>query len=523
VPNAGGSNVLLLTGTGGGAFAAPLSLGTDTSPMEASIIDVNLDGFLDLLTPNEGSNSLSVLMGGIKGSLGTPTTPTGVVPIGAATADFNHDGEPDLVVVSRDDNTVKVYLGDGEGDLTVAQNLTAGIAPGAVAAADFNVDGWDDFAVANQGVAGDQSNDTVSVFFNNGAGGFSAGPTLVAGDLPLDIKAADFNGDGRPDIVVANSRSDKISFFYSQLFNTFSNVKSIRVGTPQRTLATGDYSGDGIIDVAVGLMGQNSFVVLLGTSSGAFQTGPTYVLQGTGILDQLTGSDLNGDLNPDLVAITQPTDPLQPGLLTALIGNGEGGIFQVPYPPQATGVRPEAIAVLDLDGDGIQDVVVANRYENDVLTYHGDGTGQFIPGDRFGTGNDPFYLVPADFNDDGRPDVVAVNSGGNSVAMLLNNNLPLDQAEDFGLTDATRMAWSQVPGADSYRLYRDLMSNLAPDSFGQCFATNIGTTEFFDGSVPPVNGIYFYLLAVVTAGHEGPLGFGSTCQKRPNFHPCSVL
>jgi len=520
VPDGSSSNITLLHNNGNGTFTTPLSLGTDHGPTQAAILDINGDGFCDVTTANEGSDSVSVLLGDALGSLGAPTVATGLVPIGAATADFDRDGYLDLAVANRDDDTLSILRGDGDGTFILWQLAGVGIAPGAVAAADFNLDGYADLVVANQGLPSDQKGDTINVLYNDTTGHFVLTHTLTVGDGPLDVKAADFNGDGMPDIVVANSRSDKISFFFAELFNGMSNVKNIRIGDAQRSLVLGDYSGDGILDVAYSIMGQNTIGTLLGLGYGNFEGGAATILPTSSPIDQIVGGDVDGDTVADMVAISQPANPLAPGELTTLIGIGELGRL-IPMTPVPTGVRPEAIALLDLDGVNGLDAVVANRFDNDLTAFLGDGLGGFTADGRFGTGNDPIYFVPGDFNNDSRSDIVVLNSGSANLSLLLNNTKVDDPIETLRFDATGRMRWDPVPGVNSYRIYRDLVSNLKADNYGECFASPVFGSDYLDTATPPAGQAWLYLLTgSLGGGLETPLGYTSTCLKRVNFHPC---
>ena len=520
VANAGTSNVAVLLGSGNFAFTQTSNVGTDNGPAGAISGDINLDGFCDVVTANEGSDSVSILMGGGLGnSLGAPTIPTGTAPLGAAAADFNGDGRIDLAIANRDDNSITIFRGNGEGWMFESQTAATGVQPGAIAAADFNQDGAPDLVVANQGLVSDGNADTINVFYNDTVGGFYLQHTLAVGDIPVDVKTGDFNGDGLPDIVVANSRSDKVSFYLAEPLNSFSNVKSFRVGESQRTIAVDDYNADGVPDVALGLMAQNAVVVLLTTPSG-WSKGVTTTLPGTATIDQIAAADLNGDAYGDLVAISQPADALAPGELVSLLGTGLDGGFTNPWPVQATGVRPEAVEVLDVDGTGPNDLVVANRFDNDVMVFKGDGNGHFVPGERYGAGNDPFYLTVADFNGDSRMDVVTVNFGGNSTSMLLNNAAASDPIQDFVFQNSQNMNWGPVPGAASFNLYRGPLDVLDSSNYGQCLAPGLLSPGWTETATPPLGQGYFYLLTPKVDGLEGPLGYDSECLKRPNYSPC---
>ena len=98
-----------------------------------------------------------------------------------------------------------MLLGNGDGSFQAAQSFGVGTNPRSVAVGDFNGDGTPDLAVANR-----ISND-VSVLLGNGDGSFQAAQYFRAGSGPFTVAVRDFDGDGRPDLAVANSGSANVS------------------------------------------------------------------------------------------------------------------------------------------------------------------------------------------------------------------------------------------------------------------------------------------------------------------------
>jgi hypothetical protein len=149
----------------------------------------------------------------------TFATATGGGPTSVAVADVNGDGKPDLVVANKGSNTVSVLLNTTAAGATtpsfaIQQTFATGGAPESVAVADFNGDGRPDLVVANEAA------DTVSVLLNTTAPGastpsFAPQQTFATGSAPFSVAVADFNGDGEPDLVVANLGSSSVSVLWS--------------------------------------------------------------------------------------------------------------------------------------------------------------------------------------------------------------------------------------------------------------------------------------------------------------------
>jgi len=179
------------------------------SPSSVAAADLNGDGHPDLVTTINSINAVAVVLNNGNGTFQAPQTfPTGGNPIFVVVADLNGDRKPDLITANNSTNNVSVLLGNGDGTFRPPLDFgfVAGSSPRAVAVKDVNGDGKPDLVVANSG-----TND-VSVLLGNGDGTFQAPQSFATtGRNPVAVTVADVNSDGLPDLITANSSTSDVS------------------------------------------------------------------------------------------------------------------------------------------------------------------------------------------------------------------------------------------------------------------------------------------------------------------------
>ena len=175
-------------------------------------------------------------------------------------------------------------------------------------------------------------------------------------------------------------------------------------------------TGDGIPDLIVANYNDDTVSVLLGKGDGTFL--PQEVFPVGEKPYSLAVADLNGDGKPDIIVANSASDTVS---VLLNLGGGKDYVNFAPQTTFATGRQPFSVAVADLTGDGIPDIVTANAFDNTVSVLLGNGDGTFQTQRTFAVGSRPYSVAVADLTGDGKPDIVTTNYGGNSVSVLLNN------------------------------------------------------------------------------------------------------
>ena len=421
VVNAGSNSISILLGNATGGFGAHTDIPVGVGPTAVAIGDLDGDGRLDVVVTNGGSGTVMVLRGnGIGGLTLVGEFPTGAAPSSVVLADVNADNLLDVIVGNRDSSTVSVFPGVGSGLLGPPVDLADATGIRSVAVGDFNRDGRPDI-VAGPGPGG------FSLQLSDGAGGFRRG-TFTNSIGVVTVAFTDFDGDGRLDLVLLFTngatnvlRGDGVGAFLSST--------SVSGTANPSALAVGDFDRDGLPDLVTVNPAANTVSVRLNTTvpapAGSFVPGAPRLLSSPFSDPPQPVAVLLADVDSFNLSV-----PRFDGALDVLVVDTDD--VSVGFGTEVIGSFPSAdatVAILaDLNRDGRPDLILGQASRRISVRL---GSGQTIAGSNVGGtfgpsidtifGSTPIAIAVGDLDRDGVPDMVIVGAESGLVATLRGN------------------------------------------------------------------------------------------------------
>lgn len=351
-----------------------------------------------------------------------------------AAGDVNGDGYADMRVGiaqagAAQQGAASLYLGGGNtpgfGDAIHAG--TSVDKPTAVIAVDLNGDGRDDVAAVSN------STSRIDILLSNGNGALSEPVRYVVGPQPTSIAAADFDGDGLVDLAVTLSKDNKLLLMRQNSNGTFSAVGKRGTGKNPSAVVSADFNRDGWPDLAVANRGSDNISVFINSGASAgylgnrFKTSKKYAVKDAPT--HIAVGDVNGDTLPDLVVVNSGSTQLSTRLGSV---NGSYPVHKL----TTLDSHPSALALADFNGDGLADVATLSQSMNSVTVRLSAGNGTFVLPQAHALPTTPASIIALDADYDGRADLATVNA--DATISLLRNLAP----SGFGAP----AAWPVAPG-----------------------------------------------------------------------------
>ena len=352
------------------SFNTRVDFATGVQPYGVSNIDLDNDGKPDLATSNNNGNSISVLKNtSVINSVSYNAHvdyPTALLSEDVFNGDVDGDGKPDLAVVNWNSNSVSVFRNTSTtGTITFAPKVdfTTGTSPNSISIGDIDGDGKPDMVITNV------NSFDVSVFRNTcslGVISFATAINFPTGFNPYSVIIRDLDGDGKPDLGVAVNGADKLAIFRNTSnpgIISFAARIDYTTGDGPFWIAVGDFDGDGKPDLVLPNNQTTNLSVFRNASSPGIINFDPKIDFFTGTYPQhIAIGDLDGDGKPELALAGNDAF----ASIASIYKNNSsvGSISFAPKVDYTTAPGDFDIKLGDVDGDGKPDIIVSCRNSN---------------------------------------------------------------------------------------------------------------------------------------------------------------
>ena len=416
-------HIWVFFGTGNGSFRGKkvYSMSNQSKPIWVAVDDLNKDAIPDIVVANYLAGNICILFGHGNGSFGRVlklSTGEDSRPLSVALGDINRDSNIDIVVADYYSSSIFLFFGNGNGSFSSPKISSADSNSDlqAVILSDINNDTVLDILLCDYNVL----NSSIGILYGFGDGNFTLPKIYPTGlnSWPYMIATGDFNDDGRVDLAINYLNQDRIGVFIqagNEPFGSSSLLSTDDQSQPE-SIVLGNFNNDHRLDIAVANTANGNIGIFIGHGNGEFADQVTYFIGDNSLPSAIAVSHFNNDDHLDIAVVSTASDAV-----VILFGDGNGRFGKMTT--YSTGIRsmPVAIVARDLNKDEHSDVVVANRGSNEVLIFLGTNNGLFEEARRYSIGYDtrPQSVAVGDINGDDMLDIVVANYGSGHIEVLL--------------------------------------------------------------------------------------------------------
>lgn len=364
----GSARLDIYLGAMGGGFAPGPALLLGDDPNAIGLVDLDHDGRHEIAIADAAQQSVRIVETANATLVEVSSVPTSGVPHGLTVGDLNNDGWDDLIVLAASPFALELLVNSG-GSLAALPSLNLPTRPRAAVVVDCDRDGDLDLADLRGGFG------VVDIYENSGTGVFVSSATILAGGLnPQDLAVGDLDGDGYPDLVVANEQSSDFSVLLATGDGSFAVTDPVPSAVRPGRVRLGDFDGNAMLDIAAVSASDGAAAVLFGLGGGAFGADSVFSLPFE------PGSLASGDFVPngrlDLIAAgaSEPSlAVLSNDAATSAPGSGDlpdAVLFGARPNPAADGARityrlhrsaESSLSVYNVHGQLIRTLVTASQ------------------------------------------------------------------------------------------------------------------------------------------------------------------
>ena len=402
-------------GNGDGTFQAPVSLVLPRGRRTSGLVlaDVNRDTYPDLLLCDTDEDKIVIQLGESSG-IGVQTLhlEVGDTPVAIAVGDLTGDRQPDIAVSNFEDQSITILSHDtASNSIIPVATIPVSGKPAYSTIGDVTGDGIDDLSVCVL------SRSSVSIFEGTPAGLPGPEVQMRATGFPFRPMVSDLDADGLRDLILVSGNLDRVNVYFGRPLGGLAGGRTyVAAELPDfkpQVVAAADFDGDGTPEI-VAAGGKHTVVAFLRAGTDPVTGDPLLLHDSTveagGVVRNLAVADLDGDGKPDVVLAVK-------GGLRILHNTSSGSSLSFePHPADpggrlAEGQAPTDLSIADVTGDGRTDVVVTFPCEDRIAVLPGGASAlSFAPAVSTPVTGGPISVTAGDFDGDGDLEVASGRS-----------------------------------------------------------------------------------------------------------------